>query len=78
MTAAGIPDADLTGGTGNEIGIAFAAFAIARVVRTNVISLLNRVAVKFDKAFVKTLLGGINGIVVAGVKTDIRITITDA
>lgn len=78
MSAAGIPDADLAGGTGNEIGVAFAAFAVSRVVRTDVISLLNGVAVKFDKAFVKTLLGGINGIVVTGIKTDIGVAITDA
>ena len=57
-------DADLSGGTAYQIGSAFAAKPVGRVIGTNAVNRLHGIAVLFGKTFVQTLAGGVDGIIV--------------
>ncbi len=63
---AAFADADLSGGTGDKIGPTFASQSVSRIIRTNAVNGLYGVAVLSDKAFVQTLVRGIDIKVVVG------------
>ena len=63
---AAFADADLSGGTGYQIRHTLAAFAVGGIIRTNAVNGLYGVAVLSDKAFVQTLVRGIDIKVVVG------------
>ena len=63
---AAFADADLSGGTGDKVGQAFASQPVSRIIRTNAVNGLYGVAVLSDKAFVQTLVRGIDIKVVVG------------
>ena len=63
---AAFADADLSGGTGDKIGQAFASQSVSGVIGTNAVNGLYGVAVLSDKAFVQTLVRGIDIKVVVG------------
>ena len=63
---AAFADADLSGGTGDKIGQAFASKPVGGVIGTNAVNGLYGVAVLSDKAFVQTLVRGIDIKVVVG------------
>ena len=64
LSVAAFTDADLSGGTAYQIGNAFAAKSVGRVIRTNAVNRLHGIAVLSDKAFVQTLAGGVDGVIV--------------
>ena len=63
---AAFADADLSGGTGDKVGQAFASQSVSGVIGTNAVNGLYGVAVLSDKAFVQTLVRGIDIKVVVG------------
>ena len=63
---AAFADADLSGGTGDKVGQAFASKPVGGVIGTNAVNGLYGVAVLSDKAFVQTLVRGIDIKVVVG------------
>ena len=64
LSVAAFADADLSGRTAYQIGSAFASKPIGRVIGTNAVNRLHGIAVLFGKAFVQTLAGGIDGVIV--------------
>ena len=71
-------DADLSGGTAYQIGSAFAAKPVGRVIGTNAVNRLHGIAVLFGKAFVLTLGFGIDFIIVAFAEADVGVAVADA
>ena len=63
---AAFADTDLSGGTGDKVGQTFAAKPVGGVIGTNAVNGLYGVAVLSDKAFVQTLVRGIDIKVVVG------------
>ena len=63
---AAFADADLSGGTGDKVGQAFASQPVGGIIGTNAVNGLYGVAVLSDKAFVQTLVRGIDIKVVVG------------
>ena len=63
---AAFADADLSGGTGDKIGPTFASQPVGGIIGTNAVNGLYGVAVLSDKAFVQTLVRGIDIKVVVG------------
>ena len=63
---AAFADADLSGGTGDKVGQTFASQSVGGVIGTNAVNGLYGVAVLSDKAFVQTLVRGIDIKVVVG------------
>ena len=63
---AAFADADLSGGTGDKVGPTFASQPVGGVIGTNAVNGLYGVAVLSDKAFVQTLVRGIDIKVVVG------------
>ena len=63
---AAFADTDLSGGTGDKVGQTFAAKPVGGVIRTNAVNGLYGIAVLSDKAFVQTLVRGIDIKVVVG------------
>ena len=63
---AAFADTDLSGGTGDKVGQTFAAKPVGGVIGTNAVNGLYGVAVLSDKAFVQTLVRGIDIKVVIG------------
>ena len=63
---AAFADTDLSGGTGDKVGQAFASKPVSGIIRTNAVNGLYGVAVLSDKAFVQTLVRGIDIKVVVG------------
>ena len=63
---AAFADADLSGGTGDKVGPTFASQSVSGVIGTNAVNGLYGVAVLSDKAFVQTLVRGIDIKVVVG------------
>ena len=63
---AAFADADLSGGTGDKVGPTFASQPVSGIIGTNAVNGLYGVAVLSDKAFVQTLVRGIDIKVVVG------------
>ena len=63
---AAFADTDLSGGTGDKVGQAFAAKPVGGVIGTNAVNGLYGIAVLSDKAFVQTLVSRIDIKVVIG------------
>ena len=63
---AAFADADLSGGTGDKVGPTFASQPVGGIIGTNAVNGLYGVAVLSDKAFVQTLVRGIDIKVVVG------------
>ena len=61
---AAFADADLSGGTGDQVGQTFASQPVGGVIGTNAVNRLHGIAVLFGKTFVQTLVGGVDGIIV--------------
>ena len=74
---AAFADADLSGGTGDKVGQAFASKSVGGIIRTNAVDGLYGVAVLFGKAFVLTLGFGINFIIVGFAEANVGITVAD-
>ena len=64
LSVAAFADADLSGRTAYQIGNALAAKPVGRVIGANAVNCLHGVAVLLGKAFVQTLVRGIDGIIV--------------
>src|SRR5699024_6422377 len=57
---AAFADTDLSGGTGDKVGQAFAAKPVGGIIGTNAVNGLYGIAVLSDKAFVQTLVSRID------------------
>ena len=78
MSVAAFTDADLSGGTAYQIGNAFAAQTISRILRTTTVNRLYRIAVLFGISLIQTLLNRIHAIIVSGSATGIGIAVAAA
>lgn len=78
LAAAALSDPILPRRTAYQIRRALTAQTVSRIIRTNPVNCLYRVAVLFAVTFVQTLLNRIHAIIVSGSEPGVGIAVADA
>ena len=78
LAAAALSDPILPRRTAYQIRRALAAQTVSRIIRTNPVNRLHRIAVLFGISLIQTLLNRIHAIIVSGSETGIGIAVADA